>query len=106
MWARDRHLPLLQELEGERLKEVPAELQTGVYGSIHDTLAHMAQSQWLWIQRCMGESPLRLPKGEDFADLTAIISWWNSVHADSSPVPQRDNRRRAGKGANLHRARR
>ncbi|HST04247.1 MAG TPA: DinB family protein [Chloroflexia bacterium] len=83
IWARDRHLPLIQDLEKKKLKEVPAELQKGVYGSIHDTLAHMAQSQWLWIQRCMGESPLRLPKGEDFVDLTAIINWWNSVHADS-----------------------
>lgn len=83
IWARNRHLPLIQELEAAPLKEAPAELQKGVYGSIHDTLAHMAQSQWLWIQRCMGESPLRLPKGEDFADLTAIINWWNSVHADS-----------------------
>jgi uncharacterized damage-inducible protein DinB len=82
-WARDRFLPLLRDLEVEKMKEVPAELQRGVYGSIHDTLAHMAQSQWLWIQRCQGESPLRLPKGEDFPNLTAIVDWWNSVHAES-----------------------
>jgi uncharacterized damage-inducible protein DinB len=83
IWARDQLLPLIQGLEAARLKEVPSQLQRGVYGSLHDTLAHMAQSEWLWIQRCLGESPLRLPKGEDFANLTAIIDWWNSVHAEA-----------------------
>lgn len=84
MWARDRLLPLIQGLEAGQLKEVPPELQKGIYGSLHDTLAHMAQSEWLWIQRCLGESPLRLPKGEDFKDLHAIVDWWNTVHSDST----------------------
>jgi uncharacterized damage-inducible protein DinB len=35
------------------------------------------------VQRCLGESPLRLPKGEDFADLAAILDWWNTVHAEA-----------------------
>ena len=30
-----------------------------------------------------GRISVAAAKGEDFADLTAIISWWNSVHADS-----------------------
>lgn len=81
IWARDQLLPLLQSLEAGQLKDVPQDLQGGLYGSIHDTLAHMAQSEWLWIQRCLGESPMRLPKGEDFADLKAIVDWWNGVHA-------------------------
>ncbi len=83
IWARDQLLPSIQGLEAGQLKEVPAELQKGVYGSLHDTLAHMAQSEWLWIERCRGELPLRLPKGEDFKDLTAIIDWWNTVHAEA-----------------------
>jgi uncharacterized damage-inducible protein DinB len=80
IWARDQLLPLIEGLGEEERK---AGEQKGVYGSIYDTLAHMAQSEWLWIQRCMGESPLRLPKGEDFATLTALIEWWNDVHAQA-----------------------
>ena len=80
IWARDQLLPLIEGLEEEERKKGE---QRGVYGSIHDTLAHMAQSEWLWIQRCMGESPMRLPKGEDFPTLTALIDWWNEVHAQS-----------------------
>lgn len=83
IWARDQLLPVIQGLEAGQMKEVPAALQKGVYGSLHDTLAHMAQSEWLWIKRCLGESPLRLPRGEDFADLNNIIDWWNSVHAEA-----------------------
>jgi ATP-dependent Clp protease ATP-binding subunit ClpA len=47
IWARDQLLPLIQGLEEGKLKEVPAELQKSLYGSMHNTLAHMAQSEWL-----------------------------------------------------------
>ena len=83
IWARDQLLPLIKGLEAEQTREAPEELRSGLYGSLHDTLAHMAQSEWLWIQRCLGESPLRLPKGEDFANLTAIVGWWNTVQAEA-----------------------
>jgi uncharacterized damage-inducible protein DinB len=78
IWARDRLLPLIESLEQEQLT---VSEQKGVYGSIHDTLAHMAASEWMWLQRCQGESPMRIPKGEDFRDLQNIVVWWNEVHA-------------------------
>jgi uncharacterized damage-inducible protein DinB len=77
-WARDRLLPLVTSLEQEQLA---ASEHKGVYGSIHDTFAHMAASEWMWLQRCQGESPMRIPKGEDFKSLHAIVEWWNEVHA-------------------------
>lgn len=83
VWARDLLLGPIQSMEEARLRSVPPEMQGSVYGTFHDTLAHMAQSEWLWIQRCMGESPLRLPRGEDFANLNAIVEWWNTVHSDA-----------------------
>jgi uncharacterized damage-inducible protein DinB len=78
IWSRDQLLPLIQSLEQAQLT---ASEQKGVYGSIHDTLAHMAASEWMWLQRCQGESPMRIPKGEDFKDLLAVVVWWNEVHA-------------------------
>jgi uncharacterized damage-inducible protein DinB len=80
IWARDQLLPLIEGLGEEERKKGDSK---GVYGSIHDTLAHMAQSEWLWIERCKGESPLRLPKGEDFPTLSSLIDWWNEIHAQS-----------------------
>jgi uncharacterized damage-inducible protein DinB len=85
IWARDKLLGVIEGLEDTRLRDVPGG-SSGVYGSIFDTLAHMAASEWLWIQRCIGESPLRSPRGEDFRDLRTLVNWWNSVHADSVAV--------------------
>ncbi len=80
IWARDQLLPLIKALGEEERKKGDSK---GVYGSIHNTLAHMAQSEWLWIERCKGESPMKLPKGEDFPTLTDLVDWWNVVHAQS-----------------------
>lgn len=80
IWARDRLLAAIETLEESQLRAAD---KTGVYGSIYDTLAHLAVSEWLWVQRCMGESPLKLPKGEDFADLHALVDWWNDNHAQA-----------------------
>ncbi|HYP41129.1 MAG TPA: DinB family protein [Chloroflexia bacterium] len=80
IWARDKMLAAIETLEESQLRDVE---KTGVYGSIYDTLAHLAVSEWLWLQRCMGESPLKLPKGEDFAGLSALVDWWNDTHAEA-----------------------
>jgi uncharacterized damage-inducible protein DinB len=80
IWARDTLLTAIEKLDEAQLRRSDFK---GVYGSIHDTLVHMAASEWMWLQRCMGDSPLRVPKGEDFADLRAIIDWWNEVHAQA-----------------------
>ena len=79
-WARDRLLDGLRVLSEDQLRQAPG---GGVYGSIHDTLAHLAVSEWMWVQRCRGESPMRLPRGEDFPQLHALLDWWNDVHAQT-----------------------
>ncbi len=83
IWARDKLLGVIEGIDESRLREMPGEDARGVYGTIYDTLAHLAASEWLWIQRCMGESPMRSPRGEDFANLRVLVGWWNSVHADA-----------------------
>jgi uncharacterized damage-inducible protein DinB len=76
-WARDRLLDAAAGLTAEQLRaaDVP-----GGYGSIHDTFAHMAASEWMWLARIGGQSPTP-PGGSDFADLTAIRAWWDEEHA-------------------------
>jgi uncharacterized damage-inducible protein DinB len=80
IWARDRLLGVMKDLDEEKLKQAP---ESGAYGSIHDTLAHMASSEWMWVQRCKGDSPLKTPRGEDFVSLHALIEWWNEIHSDA-----------------------
>src|SRR5437762_3971942 len=62
MWARDQLLGVIEKLDEEALRHAP---ESGAYGSIHDTLAHMAVSEWMWVQRCLGQRTGRLPQGED-----------------------------------------
>ncbi len=80
LWARDKLLDAVRTLEETHLK---AGERKGVYGSIHDTLAHLAVSEWLWTRRCLGDSPMALPRGEDFSDLAALVEWWDGVHAEA-----------------------
>jgi uncharacterized damage-inducible protein DinB len=85
IWARDRLLTVIETLDEAALRKVP---EGGAYGSIHDTLAHMAVSEWMWLQRCQGRSPERLPKGEDFASQRVLIDWWNEQHAHATEYVQ------------------
>jgi uncharacterized damage-inducible protein DinB len=76
-WARNRILDAAGALAPAQLREaVP-----GGYGSIHDTLAHMAVSEWMWQERIAGRSPTAMRTGADFADLAALRAWWDTVHA-------------------------
>src|SRR5205085_494564 len=78
-WARNLMIDAAAPLSAEQLNAgVP-----GVYGSIHDTLAHMAASEWLWQERIDGRSPLTMPAGSEFADLAAIRVWWDTAHTRS-----------------------
>jgi uncharacterized damage-inducible protein DinB len=76
-WARDRLLTALVGLDEAKLREVP---DRGAYGSIHDTLAHMAASEYMWIKRCMGDPNIVVPKGEDFKTLDSLVRWWDAAH--------------------------
>jgi uncharacterized damage-inducible protein DinB len=78
-WARDRLLDAAQALNAEQLHAAAP----GVYGSIHDTLVHMAASQWMWLERIAGRSPQQPPRGADFADLPALRAWWDTQQAAS-----------------------
>ena len=78
-WAGNRVLDAAGRLD-------PDQLQTpipGVYGSIHETLVHMAASQWMWLERIQGRSPHVVPTGADFADLAQLRAWWDAQHTAS-----------------------
>lgn len=76
-WARDQLLAVINTLPDEQLRQAD---EKGVYGSILHTLAHMAISEWMWVERCKGKSPTRLPKPEDFNSLQELLDWWQVVH--------------------------
>jgi len=76
-WSRDRILDAATAVPVAHLRESTP----GGYGSIHDTLVHMAASEWMWLERIAGRSPTAFPSGADTPDLAAIRAWWDTVQA-------------------------
>jgi len=75
-WARNHLLDAAGALTPAQLHQE----EQGVFGSIHDTLTHMAASEWMWMARIAGRSPTAVPAGTDFPDLAALRAWWDTAH--------------------------
>lgn len=52
------------------------------HGSILGTLAHMAGSEWVWLERWRGVSHSSLWAASDFDDLATLSARWRQVEAD------------------------
>jgi len=74
-WARDRQLRVCSRLTPEQWLRPLG----NSFSSIRDTLAHMAEAEWVWLERCRGESPRSLPAASEFPDVEAITKFWDST---------------------------
>ncbi|MCB0034283.1 MAG: DinB family protein [Anaerolineales bacterium] len=43
------------------------------WGSMHGTVAHGLAADFVWLNRCQGHSPQKLPTAKEFANLEAIL---------------------------------
>ena len=87
-WANDGLLDAVRVIESEQLKR---DLGNS-FPSVHDTLAHIAAAEWIWLERWLGRSPERLPNGPDFSGLDAVVEKLRTVRSDRNrwfrAVPQ------------------
>jgi uncharacterized damage-inducible protein DinB len=82
-WANQQILNQAEKLTSEQLR-APDE---GSFGSIHDTLFHLMESEWLWLDDIWrgravkrgGYADLDLA---DFPDLATIEARWSEVRAE------------------------
>lgn len=71
-WANARLLGKVSRLEAEHLA-APNWLSQG---NLFNTLLHVVDTQWSWRLACQeGQLPPEL-KGEDFADIRALVRYW------------------------------
>jgi len=77
-WANGRIIDRVVPLAPEQLKR---ELGNS-FGSLHDTLAHMAGAEWIWLERWLGRSPAKLPCGSDFVGVNSIVEKLGKVRSD------------------------
>jgi uncharacterized damage-inducible protein DinB len=77
-WARDRQLEACARLSEEQFTRPLG----GSFGSLRDTLAHIAGAEWIWCERWNGRSPRIFPKGDQFPNLGALQEFWRGVERD------------------------
>jgi uncharacterized damage-inducible protein DinB len=74
-WARDRQLKACLALTKRQFTQ-PMESS---FGSLRSTLAHMAGSEGVWLERWQGRSPQALPPAEQFPTVEALAAYWREV---------------------------
>ncbi|HMI53055.1 MAG TPA: DinB family protein [Candidatus Saccharimonadales bacterium] len=46
------------------------------FGSVRETLTHICDAEWIWLERFLGRSPASFPAKDRFADLQALRAHW------------------------------
>lgn len=77
-WANKHVLAAAEKLTDEQLHRP----QGHSWGSVHGTLLHMTDAEWIWLQRWHGNSPKTFPDRADFESLTAIRQRWDDLEAE------------------------
>ncbi len=74
-WARDRQLEVCAELSPEQF-HCPL---GNSFSSMRDTLAHLVNAEWIWLERLRGHSPETLPDIGESPTLAAVVERWRTV---------------------------
>ncbi|HEX8172488.1 MAG TPA: DinB family protein [Thermoanaerobaculia bacterium] len=69
-WANERFLGAMAALSEEQFTRAIV----SSYPSVRETIAHVAGSEWLWLQRWKGESPTEPPPWLDAPSLDALAA--------------------------------
>jgi uncharacterized damage-inducible protein DinB len=77
-WANEQVLQAASRLtEGQIYQQ-----QGHSWGSVHGILLHMMNAEWIWLRRCLGESPGSFYSELDFPTLTALRKYWAEIDAE------------------------
>jgi len=84
-WANLRVVAMARHLN---LPEFTKDLGTS-YRSVQGTLVHILWAEWLWLQRWRGDSPKQIFAPEDFPDVAAIETRWQTVEREQQHFVER-----------------
>lgn len=74
-WANNRTLGACAALTQEQLTR---DLGNS-FGSVRDTLVHILGAQMIWLARLTGDTPIGMPKPDDYPDLAFVRARWAEV---------------------------
>ena len=79
-WANARVRGAAAALSGEQLtRDVK-----NSFASVLDTLVHIYDAEWTWLQRWKGAEPGELPPGAPFATLAALEARWTEIEQEQA----------------------
>ncbi len=79
-WANARVLDAAARLSQAQLTAA----DDGGYGSVRDTLVHIAAAEWLYLERWRGRSPTALWDPQTFPDVATIRDHWAAVERETA----------------------
>lgn len=71
-WATHRLLAAMVGLSSDQLNEPWGK----AWGSLHATLTHTLNAEWIWLQRCQGTSPTAFPDANSTPTVYDIRARW------------------------------
>lgn len=74
-WANQRVLGAASALSEKQLFQHLSES----WGSVHHTLVHMMNAEWIWLERWKGNSPKEWLPFDDFDSVDAIRKHWAGI---------------------------
>jgi len=77
-WARDCQLQVCAALTQEQFVRNLG----SSFASVRDTLAHMIETEWIWLERWLGRSPQSALSPQEFPSLRAVTEEWNAVERE------------------------
>jgi uncharacterized damage-inducible protein DinB len=71
-WANRRTLDAVTVLSTEQfVKSLGSS-----FGSVRETLTHVCDAEWVWLERFLGNTPAAFPEKDRFADLVELRAHW------------------------------
>jgi len=77
-WANHHILTAAEKLSEEQIHRA----QGHSWGSVHGTLLHMMNAEWIWLRRWQSESPKVFYRSEDFPTLAALREYWTKLETE------------------------
>lgn len=77
-WANAVTINAVAQLSNEQFRQETS----SSYRSVRDTLVHILSSEWVYLVRCLGESPKKMLDPAIFPDVESIKMKWDEVNGD------------------------
>jgi uncharacterized damage-inducible protein DinB len=77
-WANKKYIEAVQNLDDEKYT---VEIRSS-FSSIRETISHLIASEWIWLQRWLGESPTAPPDWHDKPSIRTLVEKMKDIESE------------------------